>query len=265
MPPLEQSCRATLRRSAIRHEADVRRLHAVLMAEREEHGSLRSMVDAEAYPDRLLWRAPALVDALMAELQASQAGEDDMGDRRRSAAEQCTATAEALLPRLSRWFPRWRADHALRDAAARALRAARRSSPCYGVVLLRTWCDGWNTDHRHGRGLTPCRFCGRKDGDKVQHLIRCPLLMRHAAEASGALLPVSFGDSLCLVDSPAAPGSFRRPAHRPTAALLRTAVASKVYHRMCGRGGARDARARRFREQQVAAAAKSAARKFRGL
>lgn len=263
--PLMQSCRATLWRSALRHEAEVRRLHAALMAAREDSGSLRSLVDAEAHLDRVVWRAPALVDDMMAVLDEPPREGAAPRSRGSKAAAQCAEAVEMLLPRILRWLAVRHADDALRLAAEKALRSARQSSACYGVALLRTWCDGWNTDHRHGRGPTPCRFCGRRDADRVQHMIKCSVLMKHAAGACGSPLPVSVRDALCLTESPRASGQFRRPAHRPTEALLRIAVASEVYHKLRGRGMADANAPHRFRERQVTAAAKSAARKFRGV
>lgn len=60
--PMVNSCAAMLRRSAVRHASDIHSLQAQLAAMRSEHGCLRSLTDDTAMPDRIVWKAPALID-----------------------------------------------------------------------------------------------------------------------------------------------------------------------------------------------------------
>lgn len=78
-------------------------------------------------------------------------------------------------------------------------------------------------------------------------------------------MPTSFDDALCLKASPAADGPFRRPKSKPPAALCRLIVASEAYHKVIGRRCMSEGRWRTVPHGRISAAAKSAARKYRGV
>lgn len=261
--PMAHSCSAMLRRSALRHADYVRALSAQLAAVRAEHGSLLSLADDDALPDRTVWNAPALIDDMKMALEDETHKAADATDPPPSKAEMLDAAATALLPRVRRWFDGRRDAGALHLAIVEALAAAKRTSACFVMALLRTWCDGWGTSHRAGRGPAHCAFCGRRAADNLRHLMRCPALLRPVAVASGTATPTSFHDALCLKATPAAEGTFRRSQRRPSSALFRLTVASEVYHKVIGRS--QEHNWHTSHPSRVAAAAKSAARKFRGL
>lgn len=263
--PLAISCCDMLRRSARRHADDVRQLAAQLAAAREENGSLMSLVNEADQPDRLVWRARALVDDLQESLQQDAEPLDEGHRRAPSSAVRMGEVTSALLPRIAKWFRGRLEEHLLRSGMEHALNAARKSAPCYAVALLRTWCDGWGTSHRRGVGDSCCLFCGRKDSAGVRHLLRCPLLQKYVSAACGVAMPCSFRDALCLLPGRRAPGAFRSQSRRPSEALFRLAVASETYHKVAGRWRASCERHRPVPPCKAAAAAKSAARKFRSV
>lgn len=109
-----------------------------------------------AFPDRVVWQAPALVDEMRAALDRAEATPSATEARRPSADAKIAAAADALVPRLRQWFGARANDETIHESIAAALRAAREASACSGVALLRTWCDGWNTANKRGLGQQCC-------------------------------------------------------------------------------------------------------------
>ena len=83
-----------------------------------------------------------------------------------------------------RWV-RWSDDHDWLDLkssqAILATDSARgKWKPCVLAALLRTWTNGWVTEHRFQREDMPCLFC-KASVDKIEHIAVCPVLIRCAS------------------------------------------------------------------------------------
>lgn len=173
--------------------------------------------------------------------------------------------AEILMPRIRLWSRDLSSRHPIQIAEVRAaVRSVAKCSPAFGMTLLRTWCDGWACSMRRGLGSLPCPACGRRDGDRLRHLIRCPALWRAVCGPTGLPPPRCVRNALGIGPAPQAPGKSRGRRQRPQCHIFALALACDAYHQLA-RGASGGAASEETRRRRLARAARHAVRRLWAL
>ena len=111
------------------------------------------------------------------------------------------------------------------DCATTVLRTIERLQPCKRWLLLRLWCPGAESNHRHEdfqSTALPTELPGRKRGVQLEGRVLNPRTLHASSNAGPCVRPVSAGLGLLLgcYQWPAPPTGGPRPAvHRSQATI----------------------------------------------
>lgn len=224
--------------AARRHASDVEACADELRVARERYVSLASLANGAPPAEGGWWRTRATADLMQVALRAATAAapEEDRaadqhikrrrrGEPRQPLAHSIAHAASALRPRIRRFVSlRVVSDDRLDAAVAKTLESLARCAPAFGTAVLRTWVGAWATTYRRGEGSAPCLVCGREGGDAMGHLARCRTLWSAVARVTEIPVHSSMAEFMCIVRSPASPGTSKKHRERPPSAVMRVAV-----------------------------------------